>query len=85
MSNPVFWENKKNTSLSSAELAQRMVKVRLVPESTLRILQALNLYINTFALYNDDPDQTVWMRRLILVFRSPLGARKYIFIRQGPY
>ena len=28
MSNPVFWENKKNiTNMSSVELAQRVVKV----------------------------------------------------------
>ena len=29
MSKPIFWENKKNINLSSAELAQRVVEVKM--------------------------------------------------------
>ena len=38
MSNPVFWENKKNIiNLSSAENAQRVVKVKVHTIETLTI------------------------------------------------
>ena len=39
MSNSVFWENKKNiTILSSAELAQRVIKVKTLESHTLLAL-----------------------------------------------
>ena len=45
MPNPVFWENKKNISLSFAEFAHRMVKAKpIVNHVCIRKLSALSVH-----------------------------------------
>ena len=47
MSNPVFWD-KKNINLSSAELAKRVVKVKIL----IRALDKKGIRINIFSYFS---------------------------------